>query len=76
MGKHERIESGGGLPVRRFVYIRDDGSARALLVPDVSDPAVQARLRSEAETLFNSPGYQDDLAWAEALQADALRLLD
>lgn len=76
MGKHERIVSGSGLPMRRVIITRDDGTDRELWVPDVSDPEVQAKLRADAKRLFDSPGYLDDLAWAEALQADALKLLD
>jgi surface antigen len=76
MGKHDRIKSEDGLPLRRFVSLLDDGTEHELWIPDTSDPEVQAALRAEAKALESAPSYWEDIAWIEAVQADTLKHLD
>lgn len=76
MGKHERIGTRERVAKRRAALRAQGLRPKQIWVPDLRDPAVQERIREQARALAQSPAYQEDMAWVQAVSAELLDELD
>ncbi len=76
MAKPERISSRDRVARRRAAMRAQGLRPKQIWVPDLRDPEVQARIRAQCEALVKSPGYQEDMDWVLAVQAETWEWLE